>query len=108
MYDYGWVVEIGARRIVGVNTLREEQEREPELFVVPEDTERKQIEELARTKQSRDEQTVQRRLAAVEQAAHGEENLMPVIMDAVRAYATVGEICQRLQTVFGEYEPAVG
>ena len=107
-YDYGRSVETGARRIVGVNTLREEQEREPELFVVPEDTERKQIEELARTKQSRDEQTVQRRLAAVEQAAHGEENLMPVIMDAVRAYATVGEICQRLQNVFGEYEPAVG
>jgi len=33
---------------------------------------------------------------------------MPVIMEAVRAYATVGEICQRLQNVFGEYEPAVG
>lgn len=107
-YDYGRAVETGARRIVGVNTLREEQEREPELFVVPEGTERKQIEEITRAKKSRDEQTVQRRLDAVERAARSEDNLMPVILEAVRAYATVGEICQRLQNVFGEYEPAVG
>lgn len=107
-YAYGRSVETGSRIIVGVNRLREEHEPEPEVFVVPEDTERKQIEEITRAKRSRDEQTVQRRLDAVERAAHSEENLMPVIMEAVRAYATVGEICQRLQNVFGEYEPAVG
>ena len=107
-YAYGRSVETGSRIIVGVNRLREEHEPEPEVFVVSEDTERKQIEEITRAKKSRDEQTVQRRLDAVERAAHSEDNLMPVIMEAVRAYATVGEICQRLQNVFGEYEPAVG
>ena len=107
-YDYGRSVETGSRRIVGVNTLREEHEREPEVFVVSEDTERTQIEEIRRVRKSRDEQTVQRRLAAVEQAAQSGENLMPSIMDAVRAYATIGEICHRLQNVFGEYEPVVG
>lgn len=106
-YAYGRSVESGSRIIVGVNRLREEYEPEPEVFVVPEDTERKQIEELTRVKRSRDQKTVQRRLDVVERAAHGEENLMPIIMDAVRAYATVGEICQRLQNVFGEYEPAI-
>jgi len=107
-YAYGRSVETGSRIIVGVNKFREEQEPEPEVFVVPEDTERKQIEELAKAKRTRDEELVQRRLDAVERVAQSEENLMPVIMDAVRAYATVGEICQRLQNVFGEYEPAVG
>jgi methylmalonyl-CoA mutase N-terminal domain/subunit len=106
-YAYGQSVESGARIIVGVNRFREEQEREPEVFVMPEDTERKQIEALTSVKRSRDEETVGRRLDTVERAAHGQNNLMPVIMDAVRAYATVGEICQRLQNVFGEYEPAV-
>jgi len=107
-YAYGQSVETGSRIIIGVNKFREEHEPEPEVFVVPEDTERKQIEELAKAKRSRDEELVQRRLDAVERTGQSEENLMPVIMDAVRAYATVGEICQRLQNVFGEYEPAVG
>jgi methylmalonyl-CoA mutase N-terminal domain/subunit len=107
-YSYGRSVETGSRIIVGVNKFREEHEPEPEVFVVPEDTERKQIEELAKAKRRRDEELVQRRLDAVERVGQSEENLVPVIMDAVRAYATVGEICQKLQNVFGEYEPAVG
>jgi methylmalonyl-CoA mutase, N-terminal domain len=107
-YVDGQSVESGSRIIVGVNKFREEHEPEPEVFVVPEETERKQIEELVKAKRSRDKERVQRTLDAVERVAQGEENLMPVIMDAVRAYATVGEICQRLQNVFGEYEPMAG
>ena len=48
---------------------------------------------------------VEERLAALKRAAEGTDNLMPYILDAVRAYATVGEICHALREVFGEYQP---
>ena len=107
-YGYGRSVEDGERIIVGVNKFRENEELEPEVFIVPEETEQKQIDELTRVKKSRDEQTVLRRLDDVERVARIDENLMPVIMNAVRSHATVGEICMRLQTVFGVYEPIIG
>ncbi|HSB45169.1 MAG TPA: methylmalonyl-CoA mutase family protein, partial [Nitrospira sp.] len=104
-YEYGQSLETGARVIVGVNRFREEHEPEPELFLVPEDTEQKQIEEIRMVKRSRSEQKVQASLDAVERTAQTDDNLMPAILEAVRAYATMGEICQRLEHVFGEYEP---
>lgn len=106
-YEYGQSLETGARVIVGVNRFREEHEPEPAIFLVPEDTEQKQIEEIRLVKKSRSEQTVQASLDAVERTAHTDGNLMPAILEAVRAYATTGEICQRLEQVFGEYEPIV-
>ena len=106
-YEYGQSLETGARVIVGVNRFREEHEPEPAIFLVPEDTEQKQIDEIRLVKKSRSEQTVQASLDAVERPAHTDDNLMPVILEAVRAYATTGEICQRLEQVFGEYEPIV-
>ena len=105
-YSYGRSVESGERIIVGVNKLREEKEPETDVFVVPEETEQRQIEELIRVKKSRDEDVAQRRLDEIERVARSDENLMPAIMNAVRAYATVGEICSRLQNVFGLYESA--
>ena len=104
-YVYGQSVETGARVIVGVNRFRQAEEPGPEIFVVPEETEQKQIEEIRRVKKSRSEQTVQASLEAVERTAKTDDNLMPAILEAVRAYATTGEICQRLEQVFGEYEP---
>jgi methylmalonyl-CoA mutase N-terminal domain/subunit len=104
-YEYGQSLETGARVIVGVNRFREEHEPEPEIFLVPEDTEQKQIEEIRMVKRSRSEQKVQASLDAVERTAQTDDNLMPAILEAVRAYATMGEICQRLEHVFGEYEP---
>ena len=106
-YEYGQSLETGARVIVGVNRFREEHEPEPAIFLVPEDTEQKQIDEIRLVKKSRSEQTVQASLDAVERTAHTDDNLMPVILEAVRTYATTGEICQRLEQVFGEYEPIV-
>ena len=104
-YEYGQSLETGERVIVGVNRFREEHEPEPEIFLVPEDTEQKQIEEIKMVKKSRSDQKVQASLDAVERTAHTDDNLMPAILEAVRAYATTGEICQRLEQVFGEYEP---
>ena len=106
-YEYGQSLETGARVIVGVNRFREEHEPEPAIFLVPEDTEQKQIDEIRLVKKSRSEQKVQASLDAVERTAHTDDNLMPVILEAVRTYATTGEICQRLEQVFGEYEPIV-
>jgi methylmalonyl-CoA mutase, N-terminal domain len=107
-YDYGQSLETGARVIVGVNKFREEHEPEPETFLVPEDTEPKQIEGIRMAKRNRSEQKVQDSLEAIERAAQTDDNLMPAILDAVRAYATTGEICQRLENVFGVYEPMLG
>ena len=56
-------------------------------------------------KRSRSDQKVQASLDAVERTAQTDDNLMPAILEAVRAYATTGEVCQRLEQVFGEYEP---
>ena len=62
-----------------------------------------QLEKLARLKSRRDNVTVKRYLVALRAAAEGSENTMPYILDAVRAYATVGEICDVFREVFGSY-----
>ncbi|HET9961528.1 MAG TPA: methylmalonyl-CoA mutase family protein [Nitrospiraceae bacterium] len=106
-YEYGQSIECGERIVVGVNRFRGEHEAETETFLVPEDTEQKQIEEIRLVKSRRSETKAQKALDAVERAAKTDDNLMPPILDAVRAYATTGEVCARLANVFGEYEPTV-
>jgi methylmalonyl-CoA mutase N-terminal domain/subunit len=63
----------------------------------------KPIERLERVRSGRDSSAVGRTLKAIEEEAHGPANLMPLILDAVRAYASIGEICGSLQRVFGKY-----
>ena len=79
---------------------------EPERFDVPPHLESEQREKLARLRERRDGAAVATRLAALEEAARGQDNLMPAILDAVRAEATLGEVCGALRTAFGEYRPA--
>lgn len=102
-YRYGRSVENEERIVVGVNEYQTEQEPEIETFSVPEETARKQIENLKRTKAGRDQNKVKKALAAIEDAARGDDNLMPHIIDAVRVNTSTGEICRSLQQVFGEY-----
>ncbi|MFA5831546.1 MAG: methylmalonyl-CoA mutase family protein [Candidatus Paceibacterota bacterium] len=102
-YAYGKSVESGEHPIVGVNKFVEEASAKVPLFSVPEGTEKRQIESLALVKKERDNKKVAEALALVEKTARGTENLMPVILDAVRAEASLGEICNALQKVFGEY-----
>lgn len=72
------------------------------------ETERRQIERLKRLKEERDNQTVSEVLDRVRNVARGDENVMPVLIEAVKAYATVGEISDALREVFGEYrEPSI-
>jgi methylmalonyl-CoA mutase N-terminal domain/subunit len=71
------------------------------------DIERAQVERLASLRTRRDAPRVQAALQAVEETARTDRNLLPAILDAVKAYATVGEISDALRRVFGEYQESV-
>jgi len=107
-YRYQREVDSGRRRVVGVNQYQtSEPVRIPLLRVDPEG-ERRQRERLARLRRERDHGAVERALAVLRSAAQGTDNLMPPILEAVRAYATLGETCGALRQVFGEYrEPSL-
>lgn len=107
-YEFGQAIEKGERVLVGVNKYQEEAEYKAEIFTLPEETERRQVEQLAKVKSSRDNVSVQKALSSITEASHGNANLMPHVLAAVRAYASVGEICSALQTVFGEYTEDFG
>jgi methylmalonyl-CoA mutase N-terminal domain/subunit len=83
----------------------EEREKTP-VFRIDPALERAQIESLRELKASRDAEALRLRLERLEAAARGTENLMPAILDAAEAYATVGEISDTLRRVFGEYRDA--
>ena len=97
-------MEAGERVVVGVNRFTSEAEAGLELLRIDEDVARRQAEKLARVRRERDGAKVVGALSAVVEAAQGTANLMSPILDAVRSYASVGEICGALRGVFGEYE----
>jgi len=98
----------GEDRKVGVNIFQEqEQEREVEFHPYREHEAHKQIQRLKRVRAERDEQAAQQALQALRQAAADGHNVMPAAMDAVEAYATVGEVCGVFKQVFGTYDEPV-
>ena len=102
-YRYQREVERGERSVVGVNIHEEEQMQDRPLLRIPPEVERDQKTRLADIRRSRDAAMVRKRLDALREAAKGEVNLMPFILEAVKAYATVGEISGALREVFGEH-----
>jgi methylmalonyl-CoA mutase N-terminal domain/subunit len=108
--SYRYQIEIDSRQrtIVGVNDyLEDEPVRIPLLQMDPQGYER-QVARLARVRHERDNERVGTTLEALRRAAAGKENLMPCILDCVRAYATLGEVMGVLRQVFGEYrEPTI-
>jgi methylmalonyl-CoA mutase N-terminal domain/subunit len=102
-YEYQHAIETGEQKIVGVNAFVEENEEQIELLQIDESAQKHQLEKLAKLKSDRDNQKVGRSLEDLRRAAEGRENTMPYILDAVRAYATVGEICEAFRSVFGSY-----
>ena len=102
-YDYQRGIESGERVVVGVNRFQKEEERVVPTFRLDPALERSQVERLREVRASRSQSAVAERLAALEQAARGTDNLMPPILDAASVYATVGEISDRLRGVFGEH-----
>jgi len=97
--------EAGERIIVGVNEFEVEEEGEQDIEEVDEAVEAAQQESVAAVREERDDEAVETALAALREAADGDENLMPYIVDAVKAYATTGEVCDVLRDAFGEYQP---
>ena len=99
-------IEKGNRIIVGVNKFQQEEEAPKNLLRVDGSVGNLQADKIAALKARRDTAKVEETLAALKAACADESvNLMPVILDAVRAYATEGEICGVMREVFGEYQP---
>ena len=98
----------GERPIVGVNCYRDEAEPEPGVQTVSAEVRDRQIERLQRLRESRDQGRVDEALTRLQEASRSsDDNLMPFILDAVKAYATVGDICDALRAEHGDYHEPV-
>jgi methylmalonyl-CoA mutase N-terminal domain/subunit len=106
-YEYQQAIERGDRVVVGVNQYVDQTRSSPPLLRIDPEIERAQVERLVSLRARRDAPRVQATLQAVEETARTDRNLMPAILDAVKAYATVGEISDALRRVFGEYQESV-
>ncbi|WP_251343259.1 acyl-CoA mutase large subunit family protein [Haloplanus halophilus] len=105
-FDRQQEIEEGERIIVGVNEFRvEDEDPEVDLEEVTEEDERRQVDRLETVRAERDDEDVEAALSALRETARGDDNLLPPIVDAVKAYATVGEISNVLRDEFGEYQP---
>jgi methylmalonyl-CoA mutase, N-terminal domain len=105
-YEDQRAVESGRRVVVGINRFQLQNEHVVPTFRIDPALERAQLEKLRQVRASRSTAAVEERLAALELAAREDRNLMPPIIEAADAYATVGEISDRLRSVFGEYREA--
>jgi len=100
-FRYQGEVERGERVIVGVNRYALEEEAPVELLRIDPALEAKQIERVRGVRDRRDSRQVEAALARMQADAEGDVNLMPAIMDAARAYTTMGEMCDALRGVWG-------
>ena len=106
-YNFEKEVESGKRIIVGVNKFKEEDDKEPELLKIDMNVQVEQIKFLNKIRKERDQLKVDKTLNSLEKAAVTDENLIPYILEAVKAYSSVGEICNTMRKVFGEYKETV-
>ncbi len=102
-YKYQQQVESGEKTIVGVNKYEVTEESDVEILRVGEKVEHEQLDRLGKLKGERDGERVSQALDALAKGADGGENLIPLMLDAVRAYATVGEVSHCLVPAFGTY-----
>jgi methylmalonyl-CoA mutase N-terminal domain/subunit len=103
-YRFQQAVERKDKVIVGVNDFVQDDDRPIETLYIDESASERQLAQLDDLKKTRDSARVARSLDALRRAASGSDNLMPPILESVRAYATLGEMCDALRDVFGEYE----
>jgi methylmalonyl-CoA mutase N-terminal domain/subunit len=108
-YQYQKAFERGDQTIVGVNKYAMENEpQQVPILVIDESVRQRQVERLENARVRRDKGAVARTLDALQKVAQRGENTMPATIDAVREYATLGEICSALRDVYGIYEePAI-
>lgn len=106
-YQFNQELERNERIVVGVNKFIDKEEPQGELLRINEKVQSDQIKFLNEVRSHRDNEEVKQKLASLKTAAQGDSNLMPFILDAVKVYAGVGEICNTLREVFGEYKEHV-
>ena len=102
-YDYQRSVESGESVIVGVNRFQQADDKPIDILQIDATVEQRQRERLAGIKRERNNYDVEQALHKLKRAAEGSANTMPFLLDAVRVYATVGEMCAALKQVFGAY-----
>ncbi len=101
-YEYQQALDEERAIVVGVNRFVSEHETRPALLHVDPEIGKRQAARLAKLRLRRDNEQVQQALAALEKGAAGSENLLPLIIAAVEAYTTLGEISDAMRHVFGE------
>ncbi len=106
-YEYQRAVESGEATVVGVNRFAQEAGKAVPIQRIDESLERKQVERVRAVRSRRDPGPWKQAMNAIEVAARSGENLMPRILSAVEAYATVGEMSDAMRGVFGEYQETV-
>jgi methylmalonyl-CoA mutase N-terminal domain/subunit len=106
-YSYQKDVETGKQVVVGMNKYQIEEEPPKGLLRVDPSVGEGQKQKLVALKEKRDNAAVAEKLANLKVVCEGTQNVMPCILEAVRAYATLGEICGIMRDVFGEYQQSV-
>ncbi|MBI5504762.1 MAG: methylmalonyl-CoA mutase [Deltaproteobacteria bacterium] len=106
-YTYQQAIESGDQVLVGVNRFAGKGDMSIDLLRIDPMIEKRQRERLAKVRADRDAAAVRAALDEITRRAHGTENLMPAIIDAVRAYATLGEISDAMRVAFGEFDAPV-
>jgi methylmalonyl-CoA mutase N-terminal domain/subunit len=106
-YKYQQAVESRDEIVVGMNRFDVAEEEATDILKIDAGLERRQVDKLKKLKSTRDNDAVKRALARVSETAAGEANLMPAIVDAVRVYATLGEVSDAMRSRFGEFHPPV-
>ena len=103
-YRFQQDVERKRQVIVGVNEFVSDERTSVPLLHIDGQVATRQLENVERVRRTRNRVTVERALSKLKKTAAGTDNTMPALLDAVRAYATVGEMCDALRSVWGEYQ----
>ena len=107
-YEYQQRVDAGEEVVVGVNRHEIDEDPDTDILKVDEDTRERQLARLERVKDERDDGAVTEALEAIDEAIENGENTIPAIIDAVKAYATMGEIMEVFEEHHGAYQEKVG
>ena len=106
-YKYEMEIEENERIIVGVNKYQIKEPEHKDLLKIDMKVQDEQIKFLKKIRSQRNNDDVKQKLDALRNAAEGTDNLMQIILDAVKVYASIGEICNTMRGVFGEYKEHV-
>ena len=100
-------IEANERIIVGVNKYHVDEPQPEDLLKIDMNVQKEQVAFLGKIKSERNNEAVNKTLSELKNAAEGDENLLPFILNSVKTYASVGEISNTLRDVFGEYKEQV-